>query len=240
KDVKSSEQRRIASKLYGAITDDIESSANAFDSGLYFGPGLMERTPNGMIKRSGIGDAWRKANENYRNFSDLIDAVEKSPLRRLVGDQVNVGDFMTVNKLPAEKVVSTLTRMTPSELGTVRTVMEKNAPQTWQEYKRLLVQDALENAQTMPSSMGANTLPLNANAFVRALGGDKPEKIARLKAIFTPKEYAQINDAFQAMRRLGDKFGSNPSGTAVANEAFGVMRNGIRGLLNVGTQAVGM
>jgi len=240
KDVNRSEQRRIASKLYGAITNDIESSANAFSKGVYFGPGQMNKGQNAMSPHSGIGDAWRKANENYRNFSDLIDAMEKSPLRRLVGDQVNVGEFMTVNKLPPEKVLGVLDRMTPTEMKITRTVMEKNAPQTWQEYKRLLVQNALEDAQTAPSSAGANTLPLNANAFVRALGGDKPAKIARLKAVFTPKEYAQIDDAFQAMRRLGDKFGSNPSGTAVANEAFGVMRNGIRGLLNVSTQAMGM
>src|SRR5699024_9949141 len=185
KDVNRSEQRRIASKLYEAITSDIESSANAFSKGVYFGPGQMNKGQNAMSPHSGIGDAWRKANENYRNFSDLIDAMEKSPLRRLVGDQVNVGEFMTVNKLPPEKVLGVLDRMTPTEMKITRTVMEKNAPQTWQEYKRLLVQNALEDAQTAPSSAGANTLPLNANAFVRALGGDKPAKIARLKAVFT-------------------------------------------------------
>jgi hypothetical protein len=240
KDVKTSEQARIAKRLFGAMTDDIETSAAALDTGPQFGPGLMTREQGDIIGRGGVADAWRKANENYRNYSQLIDATEASPLRRLVGDKVDVGDFMTVNKLPPEKVVSTLGTMTPSELGMVRNVMERSAPETWQEYKRLLVQNALDEAQTAAPSMGANALPFNANKFVSVLGGGKPAKIAQLKAVFTPQEYAQIDDAFQAMRRLGDKFGANYSGTAPANEVLGILRGGIRGTVNVASQTLGM
>ena len=240
KDIKTSEQARIAKRLYGAMSDDIETSAAALDAGPRFGPGLMTQTNGAMIQRGGVADMWRKANENYRNYSKLIEATEASPLRRLVGDKVDVGDFLTVNKLPPEKVVSTLGGMTPSELKMVGNVMQRQAPDVWQDYKRLLVKSALDEAQAAPASMGANTLPLNAAKFVSALGGNKPAKIAQLRALFSPQEYAQIDDAFNAMRRLGDKFGTNFSGTAPANEMLGILRGGIRGTVNVASQALGM
>lgn len=240
KDVKTSEQARIAKRLYGAMTDDIETSAAALDAGARSGPGLMTKGEGDLIQRGGIGDLWRKANEDYRNHSKLIDAMEASPLRRLVGDKVDVGDFMTQNKLPPEKVIASLGGMAPSELKMVGSVMQRQAPDVWQDYKRLLVQNALDEAQAAPASMGANTLPLNAAKFVSAMGGGKPAKIEQLKALFTPKEYAQIDDAFSAMRRLGDKFGANFSGTAPANEVLGIFRGGIHGAVNATSQVVGM
>lgn len=240
KNVRTSEQARLAKRLYGAITDDIEQSAAAFDGGPRSGPGLMVNTPNGMISRSGLAEAWRQANENYRNYSKLIDAVEASPIKRLIGDKVDVADFMTVNKIPPEKVIKTLNGMSPSEIKMVRRTMEKAAPDTWNEYKRLIVQNALDEAQTFPGSAGAKTLPMNANKFIRSLGGDNPAKIEKLRATFSPDEMSQINDAFMALRRLGDKFGANHSGTAVANEALGILRSGIRGSVNVASQAIGM
>lgn len=240
KDVKTSEQARIAKRLYGAMTDDIETSAAALDSGARSGPGLMTQTDNALMQRGGVADLWRKANQDYRDHSKLIEAMEASPLRRLVGDKVDVGDFMTQNKLPPERVISTLGGMAPSELKMVGNVMQRQAPDVWQDYKRLLVQNALDEAQAAPASMGANTLPLNAAKFVSALGGGKPAKIAQLRALFDPKEYAQIDDAFNAMRRLGDKFGANFSGTAPANEVLGILRGGVRGAVNVASQTVGM
>ena len=241
KDVKTSEQARIAKRLYGAMSDDIETSAAALDAGPRYGPGLMTQTDGAMIQRGGVADMWRKANEDYRNYSKLIEATEASPLRRLVGDKVDVGDFLTVNKLPPEKVVSTLGSMTPSELKMVGNVMQRQAPDVWQDYKRLLVSNALEEAQTAPASMGANTLPLNAAKFVSALGGGKPAKIAQLRALFTPKEYAQIDDAFNAMRRLGDKFGANYSGTAPATEMLNLLRGfGVKTAASVGSQVIGL
>jgi len=241
KDVKTSEQARIAKRLYGAMSDDIETSAAALDAGPRFGPGLMTQTDGALIQRGGVADMWRKANEDYRNYSKLIDATEASPLRRLVGDKVDVGDFLTVNKLPPEKVVSTLGGMTPSELKMVGNVMQRQAPDVWQDYKRLLVKNALDEAQTAPASMGANTLPLNAAKFVSAMGGGKPAKIAQMKALFTPEEYSQIDDAFNAMRRLGDKFGANYSGTAPAAEMLGLLRGfGIKTAASAGSQVIGL
>jgi len=95
----------------------------------------------------------------------------------------------------------------------VRDFMEGQAPEAWQQYKRLLVDNALAKAQTLPTSAGANTVPFNASQFVRALGGDKPDKIKQLQAVFSSREFSQIDDAFQVARRLGDKFGANFSGT---------------------------
>lgn len=241
KDVKTGEQARMAKRLYGAMTDDIETSAAALDGGARSGPGLMTQADNALMERGGVADLWRKANEDYRNHSKLIESMEASPLRRLVGDKVDVGDFMTVNKLPPEKVIDALGGMKPTELKYVGALMQKQAPDVWQDYKRLLVENALNEAQAAPASMGANTLPINAAKFVSALGGGKPAKIEQLKALFTPKEYAQIDDAFNAMRRLGDKFGANFSGTAAATEMTNMLKGfGVKTAASVGSQVVGL
>lgn len=258
KDVKTSDQARIAKKLFGSVSDDMETSAHALDAGPHLrgtqmmarnpgdpmaaqhGGDLMTRNPNDLMVPSNLGRAWKEANANYRRFSKLIDAVQASPLKRLVGDQVNVDDFMTVNKLAPEKVIKTLNGMSPSELKMVRNTMEKSAPDAWSEYKRLLVQDALDTAQTASSSEGANALPMNANKFVRALGGDNPQKIAKLRAIFNADEMGQINDAFMALRRLGDKFGTNHSNTALANEHLSFLKGGLRGAKETAKAAIGM
>ena len=65
--------------------------------------------------------------------------------------------------------------------------------------------------------------------------------IAQLRALFTPKEYAQIDDAFNAMRRLGDKFGANYSGTAPATEMLNLLRGfGVKTAASVGSQVIGL
>ncbi|KAK6697107.1 hypothetical protein SNK04_014372 [Fusarium graminearum] len=96
--------------------------------------------------------------------------------------------------------------------------MEKNEPEVWGQYKRMIVEDALAVAETAPASAGANHIPFNAGGFIRALGGDKVDKIEKLKATFDPSEMAEIMDALQAARRMGDKFGANFSGTGPYNE----------------------
>lgn len=229
--------RRIAARMYAAMSDDLDAAGGKLDELVGFGKngvvpeGVTVQRPSEMLKQ---------ANDDYRRHSQLLKAVEMSPLKRLLGDEINVDDFMTVNTLPPETVISRIGSMKPTELSQVSSFMQKNAPDTWQQYKRLLVEDALSQAQSAPASAGAKTLPFNATGFVRALGGDKPDKVERLKQIYAPGEMDQLMDAMQAARRMGDKFGSNFSGTGPYQEMAAALRDfSIKGLSTTAATAAG-
>lgn len=229
--------RRIAARLYGAMSDDLDAAGSKLDESLGFGSNAV--VPNG-VQAVRPSELLRQANDDYRRHSDLLKAVEMSPLRRLLGDQIDVDGFMTVNTLPPETVISRLGAMKPSELGMVKDFMERNAPDAWQQYKRLLVEDALASAQSAPASAGAHTLPFNATGFIRALGGDKPDKVERLKQIYAPGEMDQLMDAMQAARRMGDKFGANFSGTGPYTEVMQALKDfSVKGLSTTAATATG-
>ena len=228
---------RLAGRLYGAMSDDLDAAALKIDELAGFGqnmpaqPGVTATRPSEML---------RQANEDYRNYSQLLKGVQMGPLRRLLGDEIAVGDAMTVNTLPPETVVQRVNAMKPGEVDLLKRLMQNAAPDDWQQYKRLIVEDALSEAQTFPASAGARTLPFNAGGFIRAIGGDKPDKVERLKALMEPGEMAEIMDALQASRRLGDSFGRNFSGTGPYNEMVSAIRNfTVTGLSTTATTAAG-
>lgn len=229
-DVSSSANRRFASQLYGAIQDDIRAAADKLDGATTAGPGLVPYKPNAALPPGvGLGDALREADQNYRLYSEALGALEASPMARLLGDDIAVGDFLQFNKIAPETVVKKLGAMAPSELEMTRKFMQQNAPDTWAQYKRLLLDEATEAASLAPASGGVRQIPLNAGQFIRAIGGDKNDKIAKLRAVFEPQEMREIDDALQAMRRMGDKFGTNFSGTdprAEARSLFEAVKSG--------------
>lgn len=206
--------KAFAKRMYAAISDDIESAGQRLDEAAGFGQNGVVPAGTTVTRPS---EMLRAANDEYRNHSDLLRKIEQSPLRRLLGDKVDVDGF-TSYSLPPETVIQRINSMKPSELAQVRYFMERNEPEVWGQYKRMIVEDALASAQSAPASAGANHIPFNANGFVRALGGDKPDKIEKLQATFDPSEMAEIMDALQAARRMGDKFGANFSGTGPYNE----------------------
>jgi len=207
--------RTIATRLFKAFDKDIEHSAARLENG-NLGPGIV---PQGYFKgQMGPGggklaQAVRDANANYKQYSQLIEATEMHPISRLFGDNIKIGDVVQFDKIAPEVVLNRLGQMHPSELHMVRNFMERNAPEAWQQYKRLIVERSLESAQTLPTSAGANTVPFNAALFMRAMGGDKPDKVKKLQAIFSADEFTEIDKAFQVARRLGDRFGYNGSNT---------------------------
>jgi len=206
--------RTFGKRMWGAVSEDIDAAATRIDEAAGFGRNMP--VPEGVtVQRP--SDLLRAANEEYRNHSDLLKRLQQSPMRRLLGDKVDVDGF-TSYSLPPETVIQRINSMKPSELAQVRYFMERNEPEVWGQYKRMIVEDALASAQSAPASAGANHIPFNANGFVRALGGDKPDKIEKLQATFDPSEMAEIMDALQAARRMGDKFGANFSGTGPYNE----------------------
>lgn len=206
--------KAFAKRMYGAISSDIESAGQRLDEAAGFGRNGVVPTGSNIMPPS---EMLKAANDEYRNHTDLLRKIEYSPLRRLLGDKFDVEGF-TEYSLSPETVVQRIDAMKPSELAQVRYFMEKNEPEVWGQYKRMIVEDALSAAQTAPASAGANHVPFNAGGFIRALGGDKVDKIERLRATFDPSEMAEIMDALQAARRMGDKFGAPHSGTGPYNE----------------------
>lgn len=208
--------KTIAKRMYAAISEDIDSAGQRLDEAAGFGQNGMVPAGTNVIRPS---EMLKAANDEYRNHTNLLRKIEQSPLRRLLGDKLDVDGF-TSYSLPPETVVNRINEMKPSELAQVRYFMEKNEPEVWGQYKRMIVEDALSAAQTAPASAGANHVPFNAGGFIRALGGDKVDKIERLRATFDPSEMAEIMDALQAARRMGDKFGTNFSGTGPYGEVI--------------------
>lgn len=195
-------QRRIAAQMVGAIDDDLARAADKL-------PG-------------NLGSALKTANANYAALQRNIQAVEASPLGRLVGDDVASELTGAFNTVAPEKVIERIRGLTPSEIGMVRGQLEKWNPDAWAGVKRRVLEDALSTAENAAPSEGANVLALRGNAFINALTrGDKDG--GKLKAMFTGAEQKQIADAFNVIKRFGDKTGYNFSGTGPYNEAAGVI-----------------
>ena len=223
----------FAKRMYAAISDDIDAAGVRLDEAAGFGQNGI--VPQG-VNAARPSELLKQANDEYRNHSDLLRLIQQSPMRRLLGDKVDVDGF-TQYSLPPEKVIESMGSMKPSELEQVRHFMERQEPEVWQQYKRLLVDDALAAAETAPTSSGANHVPFNASGFLRALGGDKPAKVDQLRAIFNPGEMAEVMDAMQAARRLGDKFGANFSGTGPYAEVSQASRSFVDALKNMSVSA---
>jgi hypothetical protein len=208
----------VARRIYAAMSDDLDASAAKLEGNL--GAGIVPADYfKGQAQAGGnLAQALREANANYRRFSQLAEGVKAHPIARLFGKDIEVDGEDWFNTLPPEKVISRLDNMAPTEVRMVRQYMEGADPEAWQQYKRLLVQNALDEAQTLPASAGSRQVQFSAASFLRTLGGDKPAKLAQMKELFSAQEMRDIDDAFNVARRLGDRFGSNPSGTGAYNE----------------------
>lgn len=243
-DIDRTVNQRVARRLYAAMSDDLDASAARLESGV--GAGIVPANffAGQMQQNGNLAAALREANANYRRYSQLADAVRSHPIARLFGKDVKVDGAEWFNTLAPEQVVTRMNNMAPTELRMVRQYMEGADPQAWQQYKRLLVQDALDAAQTRPVSAGTRQVPFNAASFLRALGGDKPARMAQLREIFSPEEMGEINDAFEVALRLGDRFGANPSGTGPYNEVQSFLQSikqrSVEAIASTGGEALGL
>lgn len=223
----------FAKRMYAAISDDIEAAGSRLDEAAGFGQNGV--VPDGVtVTRP--SELLKQANEEYRNHSDLLRLLQQSPMKRLLGDKIDVDGFTNFS-LPPETVITRMNQMVPSELAQVRHFMERQEPEVWQQYKRMLVDDALAEASSVPATGGAKVIPFNAGGFIRALGGDKPAKVEKLDAIFGPSERAEIMDALQAARRMADGFGRNHSGTGPYMEVMQASRGFVDAFKNASVQA---
>lgn len=206
------QQKRIAAQLLQAIDSDL--SRNADEIG------------------GDIGAALKKANERYRGYSQQIDAIQQSPLSKMLGEDVT-SQYGNFNTIPGEVVLDKLRSLRPSQIPMAKKLIQEQAPDTWQAVKRSVIEDALHKSEIMAPSQGANTVVAQPNVFLKTLLG-KGEDQAKLQAMFEPGEMRQLQDAFDAARRISDKTGYNFSGTAAANETLGVLNSLRHGLTAAG------
>lgn len=209
------QDRMISAKLLGTIDQDIDGASQQIGGDL--------------------GAALKQANTRYRESSMQIDSVKMSPIGKLLGDDVaGAMQAGTFNTIPPEKVAARIFAMKPSEIGTVRGLLEKDQPQAWQAIKAGYLQNAMEKASQQGASAGANTSVFVPTKLANALGD-----MRQLKAMFDPGELTQINNIVGASKRMGDATGYNFSGTGPANEALGFM-NTLGGSLKQGVTAAAL
>lgn len=197
--------KRIATQMVAAVDDDLARAA---------------------IKLGGpIGDLLKTANKNYAQHMGAIEAIERSPVAKFLGDDIADDIANTAfNTVPSDRVMTRLAALSPSELKLAGGYIGKWQPAVWQAVKRRYIEDAFDASKLASVSEGANALPMRGNVFVNSIG-KTPDQLQKLHALLSPGEMAQISDAFQVIRRMGDKTGYNFSGTASATEASSVLRN---------------
>lgn len=197
-------QKSIATQLLGAIDQDLDASAQKIG-----GP---------------VGDMLQKANARYRAASQQIEGLQNSALGKLVGqDFTQALGNGTFNQIPGEVVMQRISAMKPSQLESVKGILQQTDPDAWQAVKRSVLEDALKAAQSTPASEGANAVAARPGVFANVMA-KTPEDQARLASIFDPGERAQIDDAIATAKRISDRTGTNFSGTAAAAEGYGVMK----------------
>lgn len=198
-------ERRIAAQMLGAIDQDLDTAAQTVG-----GP---------------IGQKLQQANATWRAYSQAIEGVEASPLGRIMGEEFSAAAMRpggTFSSVPPEAWVQRIKKLEPSQVTLVRDFMARKNPDAWQAVKRRVLEDALEAGQNAAPSEGARALAIRGNAFVNAMA-KTPKDQARLRAMYSPRELREIDDAFNVIRRWGDTTGKNFSGTAPAAEALGLM-----------------
>lgn len=198
-------QQRAAARLLSALDDDIEAVGS---------------------QGGDLGDALTKANAKYREYSQRIKGVQKGPLSKLIGEDLTDASGNGFASVPEEKIMAGFSKLEPSQIKTVRGLIQKQDPEGWQAVKRAHIQSALEKAMETTGTEGAQQLPIRPARFFQALGAKTVDQ-NRLSAMMEPDELQQIDDLFKIGKRLGDRTGFNNSGTGPFQQLMGAI-SGLR------------
>jgi len=196
------QDRRIAAQLLGTIDDDIEAASDQIGGDL-----------GGMLK---------KANANYRAHSAQIEGLTNSPLGKLLGEEFTSDAMGAFNSLPAETVVQRMNNLKPTQVSAARQYLEKEAPEVLQQWRRSVVEAAMEKAKQYPGSAGSGNPVIRPDIFVTQI-----EKNPSFRVLFGKGEAQKLADGIEVARRLGDKTGYNFSGTAAQSEVLGLFNKPI-------------
>lgn len=191
-EVERGTNRDIAGRLHRALTDDLEA----------------------MGGDAALGDKFRQANQIYRDYSQSIEAVERSALGRLMGkefeDALGVTGSDSVNTIAPERVYERLIKMPPSDIESAMTLIGRQSPQTAKDLRTTVIQSALDDAgvgSALTNQRG--TVGWSGANYMRAL----PDA-DRLRALgFSKGELREMAGQLDYLRRIGDRTGTNFSNT---------------------------
>lgn len=191
KDIDKRLDQRIAGRLHKALTDD-----------------LMDAEALGEV-----GEALQVANANYMKNSQTINALEASPLGKILGkefddaaDAISTGSF---NSISGEKALKKIMSLEPSEIKMTMRQLDRINPALGDDVRAYVLRDALENS-LLPPSAGMQKNTMSFNKFMTNL---KKNKIANYG--LSSKDADQLKDIVTTMERVGDRSGYNFSGTQV-------------------------
>lgn len=198
-DLESAASRKYGMRLRDALEADFAAAEGADASG--------------MLKA---------ANAAYRAHSQRIDQVKKTYLARLLGqDLANGIDDLTMGTVAPESVTEKILRLKPSEARQLKGFLGKHDADAVSAIRRVMLQNAYDKMFNQAASAGAKPLP-NLNAFVQEI-----RKNQSINQWFSKEELAKIDDAAQLIRRFGDKFGYNFSGTAAQSALLEMIKPGM-------------
>lgn len=221
-DIAPNLNRELAGKLANAANADFAAAENAGK-----GP---------------VFDLLKKANQNYRDYSQSLEYVQTSVLGKLLGKDVADAALSgaTGNTVAGETVANKMLKMHPSEAKTVSNILAQHYPQVLADSKAFILRDALAKGMDVPVTAGANTIPLSYAKFIKNLPNEEYLKAMR----FSPKEVMDIRQTVDAMERAGDRTGYNQSQTAVISSFYNDMKSlaslSGKAALSVGGQIAGL
>lgn len=218
----ANEDKLIAAKMLSAIDQDLDDAAEQVGGDL--------------------GSALKLANTNYREASKKIDGVKNGPLGKLLGDDMVDHAGQGFNSVAPEELFNRFSKLQPSHMKVAVKLLSDHNPEALQNVRAAYIQRALDKAAPTAGG-GIEQAPVRPSAFMNALAKDPAEK-RKLAELFDRNQMAQIDDLFNAGRRIGDKTGYNTSGTDVRSETrsiLGMLQNiTVKAGASTGGQALGL
>lgn len=223
-DISEASQKRIAKKLFGALQDDLDATANA--------PFAAEAS---------VGQLLKTARDNYRMNSDKLREIEESTLGRIFAQKFD----------PApEQLADRFARMKPTQVQTAFEILEKSDPNITQQLKRYLLENVMDKAgiATEKNAMVKAGVHDAGDPLVGQAGGRfNPEKFlteVRNSPYWTvakPQERTELLLATKGIERLADKqlwSGSQTTFAGVVNDVVGAMMNPVGAVGALATKVV--
>lgn len=201
-DIAPNLNRSLAARLFRAINDDFDNAAEVLEGNL--------------------ASALKKANNNYRGFSQSIEFLEKSALGKMIGDDVvdAAVSGRALSTTAGEAITKRLMNMHPSTRSESLKIIADWNPGLAKDVRAFFLGNALEQGMAItPSVKGASQIPISFSKFISALSSEKAGSQRILESYgFSRKEISEIRDVANAMMRAGDRSGFNFSNTNVAAE----------------------
>lgn len=196
--IDAAEQKRIAARVFGALSDDLDAAASA--------PGTLA----GIINRgqeAQAAQALKLARDNYRLNSQAIDEIRKTTIGQYLGNR-------RPEQITPELVAQFVERMKPSQMRQTMRILQTADPDLVDATKAHLLQGLIDKSLPADEAVQA---ALGAGAKVEAWSPARFLTEARkssISEILTPAEKYEMSLLAGGMKRLANRAGTEGSPTA--------------------------